>query len=79
MQTKPRETGYIIAVFQLILQQFNTRKQNRKTISVTKVTKLGYRPNGAVAHSKGGETHESYLTRTKSGVKCLSRSFQTQR
>lgn len=74
MQTKKRqnikkkkETGYIIVVFQLILQQFNTMKQNWKTISATKVTKLGYKPNRAVAHSKGGGTL----------VKCLSRSFQT--
>jgi len=71
MWRQKKGTGYIIVVFQLILQQFNIRKYNRKTISIIKVTKLGYRPNKAVAHSKGGETHQSTLTRTKSGVKCL--------
>lgn len=67
MWRQKKETGYIIVVFQLILQQFNTRKYNRKTISATTVTKLGYKPKRAVAHSKGGGTC----------VKCLSRSFQT--
>lgn len=78
IKRQKKETGYIIVVFQLILQQFNTRRQNRKTISTTKASKLGYRSNVAVAHGKGGEIHQSSLTSTKSGVKCLSHSFHAQ-